>query len=263
MRLYRIITEDKDLFRGKIMLPVYICENDEAQLNFIKKAISNTIFIEDMDASVVCAVPSPNMLLTYLLSHRSPSLYFLDIELNDKMNGFMLALEIRKYDPRGFIVFMSTHSDLSHFAFKYKTEAMDFIPKDDPKVLISRIQDCIRRTFELYTDPFNTVHKTIALKIDRRIITFKMDEIYCIETTGEAHKIRISRRSSHTELFYSLKSIVNQLDDSFYQCHKSCIVNLAHIRYIDKKNCSLTLDNGKTCPVATRLLQSLSRRLTF
>lgn len=245
------------------MLPIYICENDEAQLNFIKKTINNAIFIEDLDASVVCAALSPDILLAYLRTHAAPSLYFLDIELNDKMNGFMLALEIRKYDPRGYIVFVSTYSELAHFAFKYKTEAMDYIPKGNPKELVSRIKECLFRTFDLYTAPLNTIQKTIALRIDRRVITFKMDEIYCIETSGQAHKIRICRKNSQTELFYSLKQIVKQLDDNFYQCHKSCIVNLAHIRSIDKKSCTITLDNGKICTVATRLVYPLSKRLTF
>lgn len=245
------------------MLPIYICENNEAQLNFIKKTINNTIFIEDMDASVVCATRSPSHLLAYLRTHPAPSLYFLDVELNDEMNGFTLALEIRKYDPRGYIVFVSTCSELAHFVFRYKIEAMDYISKANPKELATRIKECLFRTFELYTAPLNTIHKTIALRIDRRVITFKMDEIYCIETSGEAHKIRICQRNSQTELFYSLKDIVNQLDDSFFRCHKSCIVNLAHIRSIDKKACTLTLDNGKGCIVATRLVHSLSKRLTL
>lgn len=47
------------------------------------------------------------------------------------MNGFELAQEIRKFDPRGFIIFITTHAELSYMTFTYKVEALDYIIKDD------------------------------------------------------------------------------------------------------------------------------------
>lgn len=243
------------------MLPIYICEDDTAQLMHLKKIIYNTIMIEDMDASIVCAASSPDHLLTYLSAHRSPSLYFLDIDLKAAMDGFALAQEIRKHDPRGFIVFITSHGEFSHLSFKYKTEAMDYILKDNPKELPSRIRDCIFNALEIYTMPTNTVQKAIALRIDGRIISIKLPDIYCIETSDEAHKIRIYKSNGYTELFYSLKKIVKLLDDSFFQCHKSCIINLTHVREVDMKSCLVTLENGKVCPVATRIIKNLAVKL--
>ncbi len=243
------------------MLPIYICEDDEIQLTHFKKLISDTIMIEDMDASIVCAVSSPYHLLSYLCEHPTPSLYFLDIKLNTSMDGFLLAQEIRKQDPRGFIVFITTHSELSYLSFHYRVEAMDYILKDEPDELISRIRGCIRRSLELYTLPTNTVQKAIALKIDGRIISLQLDDIYCIQTSYEAHKIRIYKRNGYTELFYSLKKIEKLLDDSFFKCHKSCIINLTHVKEVNIKNCLVLLDNGKVCPVATRIIKALASKL--
>lgn len=245
-----------------MMLPVYICDDDENQLQHFKKLVSNTIMIEDMDASIVCTTSSPYQLLSYLTEHKTPSLYFLDINLNTSMDGFSLAREIRKYDPRGFIVFVTVHSELSYLSFKYKVEAMDYIIKGS-KELSSRMRECILKALELYTLPTNTIQKAIALKIDGRIISMKLPDIYCIETSTEAHKIRIYKRNGYTELFYSLKKIEKLLDDSFFQCHKSCIINLSHVKEVNIKNCLVTLENGKVCPVATRIVKTLALRLNM
>jgi two-component system response regulator AgrA len=245
------------------MLPVYICDDDENQLQHFNKLVSNTIMIEDMDASIVCATSSPYQLLSYLTEHKTPSLYFLDVNLNTSIDGFALAREIRKYDPRGFIVFVTVHSELSYLSFKYKVEAMDYIIKSDSKDISSRIRECILKALELYTLPTNTIQKAIALKIDGRIISMKLPDIYCIETSVEAHKIRIYKRNGYTELFYSLKKIVKLLDESFFQCHKSCIINLSHVKEVNIKNCLVILENGKVCPVATRIVRTLALKLNM
>lgn len=239
------------------MLPVYICEDSKTQLAYLKKIVSDTILIEELDAEPVCVVSSPYELLAYLKEHRTPSLYFLDVELSCDMDGFSLAKEIRRYDPRGFIVFITAHTELSSLAFKYKLEAMDYIVKDQPDTIYKDVKSCLLNAIDLYTAPNNTLQKTIALKSEGKLITFQLPEIYCIETSHEAHRICIHQRNSYTELFFSLKEISKLLDDDFFQCHKSCIVNLKHIREIDRNNYTVTLLNGKVCPVSTRIIRSL------
>ncbi|WP_241960035.1 PfkB family carbohydrate kinase, partial [Staphylococcus gallinarum] len=41
-----------------------------------------------------------------------------------------LASEIRKHDPVGNIIFVTSHSELTYLTFVYKVAAMDFIFKD-------------------------------------------------------------------------------------------------------------------------------------
>ena len=61
--------------------------------------------------------------------------YFLDIQLEADMNGIKLGSEIRKHDPVGNIIFVTSHSELTYLTFVYKVAAMDFIFKDDPSEL--------------------------------------------------------------------------------------------------------------------------------
>ena len=55
----------------------------------------------------------------------------------------VLHCEIRKYDPIGNIVFVTSHSELTYLTFVYKVAAMDFIFKDDPDQLKTRVLDCL------------------------------------------------------------------------------------------------------------------------
>ena len=46
--------------------------------------------------------------------------YFLDIQLEVDINGIKLGSEIRKYDPIGNIIFVTSHSELTYLTFVYK-----------------------------------------------------------------------------------------------------------------------------------------------
>ena len=46
------------------------------------------------------------------------------------MNGVALAQRIRQIQPCCFIVFITSHSEMSLRTFQYKAEALDFIVKD-------------------------------------------------------------------------------------------------------------------------------------
>lgn len=67
----------------------------------------------------------------------------LDIQLSTDINGIKLGSEIRKHDPVGNIIFVTSHSELTYLTFVYKVAAMDFIFKDDPAELRTRIIDCL------------------------------------------------------------------------------------------------------------------------
>ena len=45
---------------------------------------------------------------------------FLDIQLEADINGIKLGSEIRKYDPIGNIIFVTSHSELTYLTFVYK-----------------------------------------------------------------------------------------------------------------------------------------------
>lgn len=111
------------------MIDVYICEDNLKQLKLITKFISDSIMIEALDMQIICSTPDPHIILKELLTAENTGLFFLDIDLKSDINGLELAQRIRKIQPRCFIIFITSHSEMSFLTFQYKLEALDFIIK--------------------------------------------------------------------------------------------------------------------------------------
>jgi two-component system response regulator AgrA len=59
------------------------------------------------------------------------------------------------------------------------------------------------------------------------------------------------------EYYGKLDDIRKQLDDRFYRCHRSFIVNVQAVESINKKEHTVYLKGGYKCFVATRRIKSL------
>ncbi len=114
------------------MLDIFVCEDNAVQRQAIVQTIQNIVLIEELDMQLVLDTEDPHVLLVKLKASRNTGIYFLDIDLGSNMNGMKLAQQIRYFDPRGFIIFITAHSELSYMTFQYRVEAMDFILKDNP-----------------------------------------------------------------------------------------------------------------------------------
>lgn len=243
------------------MLPIYICEDNSVQLSYFEKIIHNYLLMEEPDMEIVCATASPEEILKVQSRFHGIGLYFLDIELNSDMDGFGLAEEIRKKDPRGYIVFITTHSELSYLSFERHVEAMDYILKDHPDQLPLRIIECVKKALALSLNPRNDTQKTLSFKTGSRQIHVPINDIYCIKTSYNEHKLVLLTAYAAYEFYGTLQSLLSKLDDSFYLCHKSCIVNLRYIKEIDKSTYSIKLKNGQSCPLSTRNYFTVKKRL--
>ena len=234
------------------MLPIYLCEDNKKQLDHLETIIKNFILIEELDMEITCACTIPNEILKSLEEAHHSGLYFLDIELDANIDGFQLAEEIRKFDPRGYIVFITTHSELSYMSFEKHVEAMDFILKDYPKQLPARILECMKRALRLYSSIKNETPKTLSLKVGSRYLYVPIDDIYSIRSSSNEHKLLLLTDYSVYEFYDTLQNIQTQLDSSFLQCHKSCIINLRYVSEINKSTRSIKLKNGQICPLSAR-----------
>ncbi|WP_342759388.1 response regulator [Kineothrix sedimenti] len=200
------------------MLPIYICEDIPEKLEQIKRTINKHIEIKNLDMKVVCATTNPHTLLEYLSNNRKNSLYFLDIDLKADIDGFVLAQRIRKIDPRACIVIITSHTELNMKTFEYRIQAMDFIDKSDIKEFDNRILSCLTEAYTL-SKKVENLSKPLVLEIVKKPVIFILSDIYYIK--AESHTITIAEKTKITNLSYDLSSILDKLDDRFFQCHKS------------------------------------------
>lgn len=239
------------------MLNIYVCEDDAEQRETITQIIQNAILIEELDMQIVLATSSPWELLETIRDSRNVGIYFLDIDLKCDLNGMKLAQQIRKVDPRGFIIFVTAHSELSYMTFQYRVEAMDFVLKDSPAEARTKIRECLLSAWDRYTLQTNQIHKTYTIKIGERKISVDYDDILFFETSSNIHKVILHAKDRQIEFSGAMQELEQTLDDSFVRCHRSFLVNRKNIREIDTQNRIIYFINGETCLISTRMMKAL------
>ena len=238
------------------MLNIFVCEDDAVQRKSIVQIIKNTVLIEELDMQLILDTTNPYELLETVKTSQNTGIYFLDIDLKCDMNGMKLAQQIRLYDPRCFIIFVTSHSELSYMTFQYRVEAMDFVLKDNPAEAKVKIRECLLNALERYTLQTNKTHKVYTIEIGDRRISVDYNDILFFETSSNIHKVILHAKDRHIEFSSTIKDIEKMLDDTFIRCHRSFLVNKNNIQEIDTKNRIIYFINGETCLMSTRMMKS-------
>ena len=193
------------------MLNIFVCEDNDVQRRNIVEIIQNTVLIEELDMQLVLDAGDPYVLLEKVRTSQSTGVYFLDIDLSSNMNGMKLAQQIRLYDPRGFIIFITAHSELSYMTFQYRVEAMDFVLKDNPAEAKVKIRECLLNAMERYTLQTNKTHKVYTIQAGGRKISVDYNDIFFFETSGNIHKVILHAKDRQIEFSGTIKDLAGTL----------------------------------------------------
>ena len=239
------------------MLDIFVCEDNAAQRRTVVNIIQNTVLIEELDMQLILDTGDPYMLLEKVKAGQNTGIYFLDIDLNSSMNGMKLAQQIRLYDPRGFIIFITAHSELSYMTFQYRVEAMDFILKDNPAEAKVKLRECLLNAMKRHTLQTNKTHKVYTLEVGGRKISVDYEDILFFEISSNIHKVILHAKDRQIEFPSTLKELTGVLDSNFVRCHRAFLVNKNNIKEVDTKNRIIYFANGETCLMSTRMMKGL------
>lgn len=98
-------------------MKIFVCEDDPRQRENMVSIIKNYIMIEEKPMELALATDDPYEVLEQSKEMNDIGCYFLDIQLEADMNGIKLGSEIRKHDPVGNIIFVTSHSELTYLTF--------------------------------------------------------------------------------------------------------------------------------------------------
>lgn len=242
---------------GDFMLKVFVCEDNDIQRKRLTKLIENFIVIENYDMEIGLSSTKPKDIIDYVSKSSDIGLYFLDIDLKSHINGIELAAEIRKYDTRGFIVFVSADSGLSSSMFKYKVEAMDYIEKSIFDDFPEKVRECIKEANKRHTSKPTGIKEKYMFKSEDKFVNVEVEKILFFKTSDARNRIELFTLNSYSEFSGKLKDIEDRLDDRFYRCHKSYLVNKDNIKEIDLKKRIIYMVDGQECPIAVRQTMKL------
>lgn len=240
------------------MLNIIICEDNKIQLRQIQDIIESEVINLKIDSSIDLATSNPKGVIDYLRENKEKCfIYFLDVDLKADINGIELAKNIRKYDLRGYIVFVTSHVESSFLTFKYKVQAFDYILKMDDDILRKDISECLLQAYNNYKRITCKERKTVAIKYNNKITNFYIDEILFFETMEIDHKLRMHTEKGIFEFYGKLKDIENEMPSNYYRSHRSYLVNTSKIRSVDARKSIIYMINGDSCLVSKRYLKGL------
>ncbi|MBB4825456.1 two-component system response regulator AgrA [Sporosarcina luteola] len=243
-------------------MKVVICEDDQLQREQLLKEIQAYASFHEPSIEVVLCTGSPDEVLAYSQLQQADC-YLLDIELNHQLDGMDIAMDLRKNDPLTSIIFITTHADRLKLTFSYKLAALDFIVKDTPKRISIQLREALQAAFATYKQIGQSEQlPMIQIEIGERIKNIKVQDIYYLETSSLPHKLSLYDRNGFYEFYGKLRDF-EQLDGLLFRCHKSFLINLRHVREVNKKERTVLMANGATCDVSFRLIRELQKRLSL
>ena len=211
-----------DCYAGVFEIKLIICEDNQ---NMVKRII-NIIdkfnkFLSTNEEKIELALvtASDNGVIDYIQNNKCEyKSYILDIELANNVDGMLLAKDIRDYDKKGEIIFLTSHSFRAMHAFKYKLKVLDFIDKMDD------VEDRLMENLKAIHSNFKSLEQEDEGIIRYRKYELRLSDIVSIETTKDNHKLRINTMNGQRIISGILKEIELELDEGFYKTHRSCIV---------------------------------------
>lgn len=167
---------------------------------------------------------------------------FLDIDMPG-VNGIETAEELRKWDVRSKIIYLTNYSNFKSRA--YKVHAFEYLSKPIKETEIYAVLDEAVRYLE-----GTEVTPGIFFKTSQGGINLRINEIYYFEYCARELAI-VCERKRYTSASYSLKQLYEKLCRYHFEMpHKSFIVNMRHIK--DIKGAEIRMDNGDTVPLAQK-----------
>lgn len=244
------------------MIPIYICDDNRDTAAHLTAVIRNLILISGLDMEVVLSATDPQQLVEHRHSRTDRSVYFLDVDLGDShYNGFTLAKKIRESDPRGFIIFITTHEEMMYETFKYRLEAMHYLIKDNPDALNVQIRECLEEIGQLVSHENRDDLGYYTVNVGDSVFQIPVSEIVCFETAQKAHRILLHTENRMLEFRGNLGAIEQELGQSFCKVHRSYLIHLRQIETIHYAEQSLTMKNGMVCLVSRKGKQLLRQRV--
>ena len=219
------------------MINFIVCDNESEITNLVKNIITKAMFKTNIDYRVHIFNEYDSKFNKIVKSDLENKIYILDIEVG-KYSGIDVAKNIRKNDWNSIILILTAHYELEYVAYRSKILLFDFISKFDlyDKQVYETINTCVNAILK---------EDKLSIKYGRRYEKINYNDILYI--TYANRKLKIITKSKEYETNYTLKEIKEKLKGKFIYTHRSCIVNLSNIKYIDIVNRNITfINNTKT-----------------
>lgn len=243
------------------MLPIYICEDEEDIREAQRECLEKQILIQGYDMEIALCSGRPREILEAVKAAPGRGIYFLDVELKgEEMDGFALGREIRKQDPRGFLIYVTAYGNLAFETFRYHLEALDYIVKESR----GKMEEGLRKSLSVVTERMRAeqgdCREFFSVKVMDSIKHVLIDEIMFFEA-APPHRIILHGVNDRFDFIGSLREMEGQLGERFLRAHRGYLVNVEQIAELDLKSKEIRMKNGERCLFARNMKGALLERM--
>jgi len=227
------------------MLEIFVCEDENLQRELLTEFVKDYISFENLDMTVRMSVDNPQEIIEYIRNNKTTGLYFLDVDLQTSINGIELADEIRKYDKRGAIVFVTNFSESLSIAMRYGVEAMGFITKHSNfNEMKEEITTNIKRAQERLIDGTGKHEKRFTFHTRTGLISEPYDSIMFFETYKVKKNRIIMVCENRTINFSGSISKIEKQHPHFIKFDQSTLINPDNILETLRSEGEIKMKNG-------------------
>ena len=225
-------------------IDIAICDDERRQAEYIKSLVS--LWAGDNDLDVRTEIyGSAESFASARAGGKKFDILLLDIQMGGQ-SGMELAREIRRTDAKLVIIFITGFAD--YMPEGYDVSALHYLVKPiDEKKFVAVLDKAVKS--------LETNNKSLALAIGGETHYVPLSEIRYIEAQG--HYVIIQAVSREYRQKMNLTQIVELLDNRFFRCQRSFIVNLSFVYKISRT--FITLDNKTEVPISRNLYEAANR----
>jgi two-component system LytT family response regulator len=182
-----------------------------------------------------------------------PDILFLDIEM-PVISGFELLERI--FHLNFSVIFITAYNQYALKAFRFN--ALDYLVKPiDANELIEAVEKAAKKIKPTSTQ-LSQMQKQMrgekatkfAIPGQNGISFIELNEIVYVEASNNYSKLVLTDKKMFI-ISKTLKDVQDVLEDShFLRVHRQYIINLNHLKYFNKNESILTMDNGQHLPIA-------------
>ena len=208
-------------------------------VNLWAEAASHTVRIR--------AFQSAEEFLFHYEEDKDFDILLLDIEMGG-MNGVELAKKIRQDECLVQMVFITGFPDF--MAEGYEVSALHYLMKPV-------IEEKLYRVLDKAVGNLEKAEKRLCVTFERQTVFVPLRQILYIE--AQKQYVEIYCADTDYRMKDSLSNVEKQLDEYFFKCHRSFLVNLRHVSQI-KSNC-VVLKNGTEVPISRGMAEQIGKEV--
>lgn len=196
------------------MLTIALCDDEHYMMNNLKVKISDYLNRMKIDANISCFSSG----ISLLFSNQAFNVIIMDIKMSN-MDGMETVRRLRTKGDCSQVIFVTSSKE--HVFQAFDVDAVHYLVKPvSDKDLFHALDKAIKRCEQIDTQTITVTKGTSVQVIPFRNI------LYCEAIN---HKIYICTTNGKVDYYSQLDVLQKQLDERFFRCHRSYIVNMNYV----------------------------------